>query len=205
MPHVTLSREGDRTWSRSYSDSRPSARAPEPGSGHRWVRTGDPRPTVLVIEDDTWLRSLLSDLLPAEGYAFEEASNGAAGVRLAKEHRPDAVLLDLAMPEVSGDEVLRALKSDRSTADIPIIVASAYAGRLRGSEIRYTEGVIQKPFDLGDLVAHIERCRDWRGRPGGQAGGRGHARSATPAEQLAAAGIDATHIVKAVRRVVGIA
>jgi CheY-like chemotaxis protein len=101
------------------------------------MRSRDERPaTVLVIEDDRWLRSLLSDLLPAEGYVVEEASNGAAGVRLAKEHRPDVVLLDLAMPEMSGAEVLRELKSDRSTADIPIIVVSAHAGHLQSSETR---------------------------------------------------------------------
>jgi CheY-like chemotaxis protein len=122
-------------------------------------RAGDTRPaTVLVVEDDRWIRSLLTDLLPAEGYVVEEATNGAAGVRLARAHRPDVVLLDLAMPEMSGAEVLRELKSDSTTADIPIIVVSAYAGNLQGTEARTADSVIQKPFDLGDLLARIERA-----------------------------------------------
>jgi CheY-like chemotaxis protein len=115
--------------------------------------------TVLLIEDDRWIRSLLSELLPAEGYSIEEATNGVAGVRLAKEHQPDVVVLDLAMPEMSGTDVLRELKNDSVTAEIPIIVVSSDTSCcLQSSDARRAAAVIQKPFDVDELLAHVERA-----------------------------------------------
>lgn len=118
---------------------------------------------VLVIEDDMWVRSLLADLLPAEGYSVEQATNGATGIRLAKKNRPDVVVLDLAMPEISGADVIRALKTDSSTADIPVIVVSAYASQLQGGEARSVAAVIQKPFDVDELIAQVQRATSARG------------------------------------------
>jgi two-component system cell cycle response regulator DivK len=77
--------------------------------------------TILVVEDDPWIRSLLTDLLSAEGYDVEVTSNGISALRLAREHHPDVVLLDLAMPEMSGLDVLRELRQERTTASVPII------------------------------------------------------------------------------------
>ena len=115
--------------------------------------TARPDKTVLVVEDDPWIRSLMADLLAGEGYAVVQASDGKAGLELAEQNEPDVILLDLAMPEKSGLDVLHELKSSKPTRDIPVIVVSAYAMLMMGSDARRADGVIQKPFDLADLLA----------------------------------------------------
>jgi CheY-like chemotaxis protein len=121
------------------------------------MSTPDERMRVLVVEDDAWIRSLLADILPAEGYIVEEASNGASAVRMAKEHRPDVVLLDLAMPEMSGLDVWRELKNDSATDEVPVIVVSAYTALLPNDGALSADGVVQKPFDLDVLLEQIKR------------------------------------------------
>jgi CheY-like chemotaxis protein len=123
---------------------------------------GRPEKTVLVVEDDSWIRSLMADLLSGEGYAVVQAADGRAGLDLAEAHNPDVILLDLAMPEKSGLDVLHELKSSRPTSDIPVIVVSAYAMLMMGSDARRADGVIQKPFDLADLLAQVEQATEKR-------------------------------------------
>ena len=117
---------------------------------------GAPAPEVLVVDDDPWIRSLLTDLLTAEGFEVEQASNGPTAVRIANEHHPDLVLLDLAMPGMSGTQVLRKLKADRDTDEVPVIVVSAYTRHLGRDDARLADGIIQKPVDLEDLLARVE-------------------------------------------------
>ena len=120
--------------------------------------TTRPEKTVLVVEDDPWIRSLMADLLAGEGYSVVQASDGKAGLELAEENEPDVILLDLAMPEKSGLDVLHELKSSKPTRDIPVIVVSAYAMLMMGSDARRADGVIQKPFDLADLLLQVEQA-----------------------------------------------
>src|SRR5438093_3025743 len=82
--------------------------------------------TILVIEDDPWTRTITTALLAGEGFAVVEAKNGEEGLNMARQHSPDAVLLDLALPTKSGLEVLRELKSDDATGGSPVIIVSAY-------------------------------------------------------------------------------
>ena len=114
--------------------------------------------TVLVMEDDPWTRTITTALLAGEGFAVVEAKNGEEGLNLARQHLPAAVLLDLALPTKSGLEVLRELKSDAATEEIPIIVVSAYGALMAEQDARQTSGVIQKPFDYDDLVGQVERA-----------------------------------------------
>lgn len=114
--------------------------------------------TVLVVEDDPWIRSLMADLLAGEGYEVVQAPDGKAGMQMAEARDPDVILLDLAMPEKSGLDVLHELKSQKPTRDIPVIVVSAYAMLMMGSDARRADGVIQKPFDLADLLAQVEQA-----------------------------------------------
>lgn len=127
--------------------------------------------TVLVVEDDPWIRSLMADLLAGEGYNVIQAPDGKAGLDMAGDTEPDVILLDLAMPEKSGLDVLHELKSSKPTRDIPVIVVSAYAMLMMGSDARRADGVIQKPFDLADLLAQVEQATGKRNQDGTTASG----------------------------------
>lgn len=114
--------------------------------------------TVLVIEDDPWTRTITTALLAGEGFAVVEAKNGEEGLQQAQAHTPDAILLDLALPTKSGLDVLRELKADPSTREIPVIVVSAYATLMNETDVRHAVCVIQKPFDYDDLVSRVEKA-----------------------------------------------
>jgi DNA-binding response OmpR family regulator len=120
------------------------------------VTTG--QKTVLVIEDDPWTRTITTALLAGEGFAVVEAKNGEEGLHLARQHAPDAVLLDLALPTKSGLEVLRELKGDEQTTAIPVIVVSAYGSLMNEQDASQTAGVVQKPFDYDELVGQVEKA-----------------------------------------------
>jgi CheY-like chemotaxis protein len=111
---------------------------------------------VLVVDDDEWIRSIITEMLVAEGYAVRQASNGATALELAERLQPSIILLDLALPGRSGLEVLQELKDRRPTCDIPVLVVSAYAMLLLGKDARRADGVIQKPFDLAELLTKVE-------------------------------------------------
>ena len=122
-------------------------------------------PLVLVIDDDSWIRSLVAELLASEGFTVLEASDGVRGLKLAQERSPDVILLDLALPGRSGLEVLTVLKERQSTRKISVIVLSAYALLLAREGARRADGVIQKPFDLSDLLAQVRKAVDRAGVP----------------------------------------
>jgi CheY-like chemotaxis protein len=114
--------------------------------------------TVLVIEDDPWTRTITTALLAGEGFGVVEAKNGEEGLTQARTHAPDGILLDLALPTKSGLEVLRELKGDPLTQDIPVIVVSAYGMLMSDDDAHHAVGVIQKPFDYDDLVGQVARA-----------------------------------------------
>jgi CheY-like chemotaxis protein len=116
-------------------------------------------PTVLVVDDDAWMRSVLTDLLPVEGYKVEEAGNGTSAIRLARKDRPDVVILDLVLPGMSGLDVLRELKSDSWTSNIPVIVFGADTSQLP-TDCARAEAVVEKPIDVSDLLDKIQRVID---------------------------------------------
>jgi CheY-like chemotaxis protein len=117
-----------------------------------------PQQTVLVIEDDPWTRTVTTALLAGEGYAVVEAKNGEDGLASAAEHEPDVILLDLALPTMSGLEVLRELKRKPATAATPVLIVSAYASLMSDDDARQATSVIQKPFDYDDLVGQVDRA-----------------------------------------------
>jgi DNA-binding response OmpR family regulator len=77
---------------------------------------------ILFIEDESALHKTLGDTLRKEGYKMISALDGEIGLRLAKSEKPDLILLDLILPKMDGFEVLKALKEDEETKDIPVIV-----------------------------------------------------------------------------------
>jgi CheY-like chemotaxis protein len=80
--------------------------------------------TILVVDDNRHLQIAFKKILTSSGYHVELASDGEEGLRLAHSVRPDVILLDMLLPKLGGVEVLRALKSDRTTATIPVIALS---------------------------------------------------------------------------------
>ena len=112
--------------------------------------------TVLIVDDVPMIRSTVTDVLEHAGYAVLAGRDGVEGLRLARERTPDVILLDLALPKRSGLDVLQDLKSSQATRDIPVIVVSAYAYLLSPNDARPAAGVIQKPFNVRDLLTQVE-------------------------------------------------
>lgn len=113
--------------------------------------------SALVVDDDPWLRLLVSELLEEEGYRVQQASNGSAALRLVRRDPPDVVVLDLRLPELSGLEVLASMKADSTTTRVPVIVVSGEVA-LCGMALDLAAAVVPKPFVLSSLlreVAHV--------------------------------------------------
>src|SRR5437588_13057115 len=87
----------------------------------------DDRHMVLVVEDDPPLRRMIGIFLRAAGYLVCAAEDGSRGLTLARDERPDLMLLDLMLPGLDGWEVLRRIKGDALTAGIPVLVLAAWA------------------------------------------------------------------------------
>ncbi len=79
---------------------------------------------ILVIEDDKFLRELISRKIVSEGYDVAEAVDGKKGIEGVNKEKPDLILLDLILPEVDGFEVLAKIKSNPSSSQIPVIILS---------------------------------------------------------------------------------
>ncbi|HSM38993.1 MAG TPA: sigma-54 dependent transcriptional regulator [Candidatus Limnocylindrales bacterium] len=113
--------------------------------------------SVLVVDDDGQIRSLLSDLLKAEGYVVREAKTGAEAVAAVEKQRPDLVMMDVKLPDQDGLDVLKALKRERP--ELEIIVMTAYGGS--SSAIKAMEhgayDYVTKPFEIDDLLATLKR------------------------------------------------
>lgn len=123
-------------------------------------------PTVLLVEDEPAQREVLAYNLDAEGFRVVQADNGEEALVLVEEDRPDIIILDWMMPNVSGIEVCRRLKMRPETRAIPIIMLSARAeevDRIRGLETGADDYVI-KPYSVLELVARA-RSQVRRVRP----------------------------------------
>ena len=106
--------------------------------------------TVLIVEDNELNMKLFHDLLDAHGYATLQTRNGVEALELAREHRPDLILMDIQLPEVSGLEVTKWLKEDDELREIPVVAVTAFA--MKGDEERIREGgceaYISKPISV---------------------------------------------------------
>ena len=115
--------------------------------------------TVLLIEHDLWLRSLLTNVLANdEGYTVLPAADAPAGLRLARQHPPDVIVLDLALPDQSGLDVLRQFKTQPPTRDVPMVVVRRYTTQQPPDAPREVAGTVPQPFSLTDLLAQIRRA-----------------------------------------------
>jgi two-component system phosphate regulon response regulator PhoB len=114
---------------------------------------------VLVVEDDAWIRTFLRDVLFDEGYCVIEAADGRTGLRLAAQHSPDLVLLDLAMPDFTGVDVLRTLRRSPRTRSLPVVILSAYSRvALSAYDASSVACVLAKPVDEATLLVTVRQC-----------------------------------------------
>ena len=86
-----------------------------------------PKETILIVDDEADLLELIEYNLKREGYNVLKAENGAEGLRLARKHHPDLVLLDIMMPRMTGTDVLRAMKDEPELRGVPVIFLTARA------------------------------------------------------------------------------
>ena len=111
-----------------------------------------PSNKVVVVEDDPAILDLLADELRENGFQPLVLRRGGAVVKTVKDEKPGAVILDLALPDRDGTHILRDLKDDWDAKKTPVIVISAYTGRLDHKGRENAEAVFPKPFDLHELM-----------------------------------------------------
>lgn len=115
---------------------------------------------ILAVDDELDVVLIVKTALQTEGFEVETANNGPDALMLAKEHIPDLILLDVMMPGMTGFEVLRALKQNEKTAQIPVIMLTGVSERSKiveaiGSGTSY---YIIKPFDFEDLIDKVNQA-----------------------------------------------
>jgi two-component system cell cycle response regulator DivK len=121
----------------------------EPKTARKWV---------LIVEDNALDMKLFSALLLAEDYEVLEAATGSEGIDLAREHRPDLIIMDIRLPDMSGLEATRTLKDDDRTRAIPVLATSAYGQYANKRQIRESgcDGYIPTPIDTGAFVRFVK-------------------------------------------------
>ncbi len=114
--------------------------------------------TVLIVEDNELNMKLFTDLLDARGYETLQSRDGIEALKLAREHKPDLILMDIQLPEVSGLEVAKWIKEDDALKSIPIIAVTAFA--MKGDEEKILKGgcvaYIAKPISIAQFVETID-------------------------------------------------
>jgi two-component system cell cycle response regulator DivK len=114
---------------------------------------------VLIVEDNDLNMKLFNDLLEAHGYHTLQTRDGVEALKLARQHRPDLILMDIQLPEISGLEVTKWLKEDDELRAIPVIAVTAFA--MKGDEEKIRgggcEAYIAKPISVASFLRTVER------------------------------------------------
>ncbi len=114
---------------------------------------------VLIVEDNELNLKLFRDLLEAHGYETLQTKDGMEVMQLARDHKPNLILMDIQLPEVSGLEVTKWIKEDEELKSIPVIAVTAFA--MKGDEEKIREGgceaYIAKPISVTSFIEVIER------------------------------------------------
>ncbi len=115
--------------------------------------------TVLIVEDNELNLKLFHDLLDANGYQTLQTRDGLEALEMARAHRPDLILMDIQLPEVSGLEVTKWLKEDDQLKAIPVIAVTAFA--MKGDEEKIREGgceaYLSKPISVAHFLDTVRR------------------------------------------------
>ena len=115
---------------------------------------------ILFIEDEQALQKTFADFLKQEGYIVISALDGEAGLKTAKTEKPNLILLDLILPKMHGFDVLKALKSDAETKDIPIIVLTNLETVVdveKAIELGATTYLVKANYSLEEIVSKIKK------------------------------------------------
>jgi two-component system cell cycle response regulator DivK len=117
------------------------------------------RKKVLIVEDNDLNMKLFNDLLVAHGYGTLQSKDGMEALRLARQHHPDLILMDIQLPEISGLQVTQWIKEDNNLRTIPIIAVTAFA--MKGDEEKIRDGgceaYIAKPISIASFLRTVER------------------------------------------------
>ncbi|HEX4614954.1 MAG TPA: response regulator [Stellaceae bacterium] len=117
------------------------------------------RKKVLIVEDNDLNMKLFNDLLVAHGYGTLQTKDGVEALALARQHRPDLILMDIQLPEVSGLQVTQWIKGDADLRMIPVIAVTAFA--MKGDEEKMRNGgceaYIAKPISVTSFLQTVER------------------------------------------------
>ncbi len=114
---------------------------------------------ILIIEDEATLQKTLNDLLSQEGYEVLSAVDGEKGLELVFEKNPDLVLLDIILPKMDGFEILKKIKENKDTAQIPVIILTNLSGVndiQKALNLGATTYLVKADFHLNDVLNKIE-------------------------------------------------
>jgi CheY-like chemotaxis protein len=111
--------------------------------------------TVLVVDDEPVLRTIVREILHEEGYAVIEAADGRVMLEMMAKERPDLVLMDVMMPGIDGREAYRQLRSRPEHRDVPVVMMSAGVRPIKLDPS--IAGFMAKPFDISQLVELVVR------------------------------------------------
>jgi two-component system cell cycle response regulator DivK len=115
--------------------------------------------TVLIVEDNDLNMKLFNDLLEAHGYATIQSKDGMEALKLARDHHPDLILMDIQLPEISGLEVTKWIKEDPDLKAIPVIAVTAFA--MKGDEEKIRQGgceaYLAKPISVQKFIEAVGR------------------------------------------------
>ena len=115
--------------------------------------------TILIIEDDKFLRELIAQKLSKEDYEISEAIDGEEGMSKVKEEKPDLILLDLILPGIDGFEVLSQIKKDPALSLIPVIILSNLGQKEdveKGRKLGAVDYLIKAHFTPGEIIEKIK-------------------------------------------------
>ena len=117
------------------------------------------RKSVLVVEDKELNMKLFRDLLDAFGYDTVACRDGVRAVDLAREHKPDLIIMDIQLPQLNGLDVTKWIKDDPELVHIPILAVTAFAMRADEQRVREAgcEGYLSKPIQIASFMREVNR------------------------------------------------
>jgi len=129
------------------------------------------RKKILIVDDEMDMRIFVSTLIETSGYKPIVATNGEEGIQKAREHKPEAIILDVLMPKSGGIQMYREVKTDEELKRIPVIIVSAIAKKTfynsmrmlnsyRGQAVPEPEAYIEKPPETEELIKIVQQFVD---------------------------------------------